>query len=249
MFCGSFPLPESQPRMIGIIDYGMGNLRSVQKALQRVGANAELLPSPAAMAGVDKLILPGVGAFGDGMANLRRGGWVDAIKSFIATGRPFMGICLGMQLLFESSTEDAPSPDNPVPGLAILRGKVVQFDVQRGGQRIKVPHMGWNTIAWSKPDPLLSGLEQEAAVYFVHSYYCVPRELDAADERAGADGGTACAAGPAIATETITSAVTEYPQGMPFTSTIRRGNVWATQFHPEKSQRVGLKMLSNFAAM
>ena len=244
MFRVLVPLPESQHRMIGIIDYGMGNLRSVQKALQRVGAQAEMLTSPAALAGVQKLILPGVGAFGDGMANLRRGGWVDAIKSFIATGKPFLGICLGMQLLFESSTEDAPSPDEPVPGLAILPGKVVQFDVHRGGQRIKVPHMGWNTIAWSKPDPLLAGIEQGAAVYFVHSFYCVPREPDAVGESAQTSG-----ARLAVATDTITSAVTEYPQGMPFTSTIHRGNVWATQFHPEKSQRVGLAMLGNFAAM
>lgn len=244
MFRVPFSLLESQPRMIGIIDYGMGNLRSVQKALQRVGAHAEILPSPDALTGVDKLILPGVGAFGDGMANLRRGGWVDAIKSFIATGRPFLGICLGMQLLFESSTEDAPSPEKPVPGLAILPGRVVQFDVQRGGQRIKVPHMGWNTIAWSKPDPLLAGIEQGAAVYFVHSYYCVPRETDGEGE--ARDTG---AARLAVAADKITSAVTEYPQGMPFTSTIRRDNVWATQFHPEKSQRVGLAMLGNFAAM
>lgn len=216
--------------MIGIIDYGMGNLRSVQKAFELLGAPAVILPSPADLRGVDRLILPGVGAFADGMMNLRQRGWIEPISAFIATGRPFLGICLGMQLLFESSTEDAPSPEQPVPGLAILPGHVEQFAVNRGGngQRIKVPHMGWNTLEWSEPDPLLAGLEQGAAVYFVHSYHCVPRENGL---------------GP------IAGAVTQYPQGCPFTSTIHRDNIWATQFHPEKSQRIGLAMLANFSRL
>ena len=220
--------------MIGIIDYGVGNLRSVQKALERVGAHAVILPTPQSVSDVDKLILPGVGAFADGMAKLHEGDWVEWIHAFIATGKPMLGICLGMQLLFESSTEDAPSDDQPVVGLGVLPGRVVRFDVEHATgdghvQRIKVPHMGWNTLEWTREDPLLNGLEQGSAVYFVHSYYCVPTE-DAA-------------------TDPITSAVTEYPQGTPFTSTAHHENVWATQFHPEKSQRVGAAMLKNFASL
>ena len=213
--------------MIGIIDYGMGNLRSVQKAFEQVGADAQILKTPDDLARIDRLVLPGVGAFGDGMINLRKGGWVDRIKAFIDRGRPFLGICLGMQLLFESSTEDAPSPDEPVVGLGVLPGRVVEFKVDQGAERIKVPHMGWNTLRWGGDDPLFEGLPQESAVYFVHSYYCVP------DELAGV----------------ITSGTTEYPTGSPFTSTVNTGNLWATQFHPEKSQRVGLRMLRNFATL
>lgn len=214
--------------MIGIIDYGMGNLRSVQKAFEQVGAHAQILSHPDQIATVDRLVLPGVGAFGDGMINLERGGWPAPIKAFIGQGRPFLGICLGMQLLFESSTEDAPSPDQPVEGLCVLPGQVVEFKVEQEGERIKVPHMGWNTLRWTGNDPLLAGLPQECAVYFVHSYYCVPRESEG---------------------QRITSGTTEYPTGKPFTSTISTGNLWATQFHPEKSQRIGLKMLSNFATL
>ena len=213
--------------MIGIIDYGMGNLRSVQKAFEQVGAQAQILKTPDDIVRIDRLVLPGVGAFGDGMINLRKGGWVDCIKTFIDRGRPFLGICLGMQLLFESSTEDAPSPDEPVTGLGVLPGRVVEFKVDQGAERIKVPHMGWNTLRWVTEDPLLEGLPQECAVYFVHSYYCVP------DERNGP----------------VTSGTTEYPTGTPFTSTVSTGNLWATQFHPEKSQRVGLRMLRNFATL
>jgi glutamine amidotransferase len=212
---------------IGIIDYGMGNLRSVQKAFELVGASAQVLAHPDEIVHVDRLVLPGIGAFGDGMINLRKGGWIAPIKAFIERGRPFLGICLGMQLLFESSMEDAASPHEPVQGLGILPGRVVQFDVNHGSQRIKVPHMGWNTLRWSTDDPLLAGLPQESAVYFVHSFYCVP------DESAGR----------------ITSAATQYPAGEPFTSTLWSGNTWATQFHPEKSQRTGLRMLRNFAML
>jgi glutamine amidotransferase len=212
--------------MIGIIDYGMGNLRSVQKAFEQIGDEARLFAAPADLpaGGVDRLVLPGVGAFGDGIENLRQRGWIEPIKAFIAGGRPFLGICLGMQLLFEGSEEDAPSPGKLVPGLAILPGEVVRFQATPATPRLKVPHMGWNTITWTRPDPLLAGLEQGAAVYFVHSYYVRPREA-------------------------IASATAEYPQDSPFCATQQRGNVWATQFHPEKSQRVGLKMLANFAAV
>ncbi len=219
--------------MIGIIDYGMGNLRSVQKAFELLGAEAVILAGPEGPGGVDlsavaKLVLPGVGAFGDGIEHLRQRGWVEPIKAFVASGRPFLGICLGMQLIFESSEEDAPSPNQPVSGLGLLPGRVVRFRPPGvpAGLRLKVPHMGWNTLAWRREDPLLKGLAQESAVYFVHSYYVKPMESAQAP---------------------ITSAVSDY--GGPFTASIWRDNIWATQFHPEKSQRVGQKILANFVRL
>jgi glutamine amidotransferase len=222
--------------MIGIIDYGMGNLRSVQKAFELLGAEAVILPAPApggdagmGVGQVHKLVLPGVGAFGDGMEQLRRRGWIEPIREFVRVGKPLLGICLGMQLLFEDSEEDAAAPDQPVPGLAVLPGHVVRFAHSvPGAARLKVPHMGWNTLRWERDDPLLRGLAQDAAVYFVHSYY--PRVLESE-------------------ARPITSARAEYPPGTAFTATIWRDNVWATQFHPEKSQGVGLKMLANFAGL
>jgi glutamine amidotransferase len=221
--------------MIGIIDYGMGNLRSVQKAFELAGAEAVILPAPAGGDGpgieqASKLVLPGVGAFGDGMEQLRRRGWIEPIRDFIGAGKPLLGICLGMQLLFEDSQEDAPRPDQPVAGLAVLPGHVVRFrnDQPVNGVRLKVPHMGWNSLRWQRDDPLLRGLAQDAAVYFVHSYYPVVNET---------------------AERPITSGRAEYPPGTAFTATIWRDNVWATQFHPEKSQRIGLKMLTNFAGV
>jgi len=217
--------------MIGIIDYGMGNLRSVQKAFEHEGAAATILTRSDEVMAVDRLILPGVGAFADGMENLRQRSWIEPIRGFLATGRPFLGICLGLQLLFDGSQEDAASPDQPVPGLAILPGQVIRFHEATGAPdrpRIKVPHMGWNTIAWQRDDPLFAGLAQGSAVYFVHSYYAQP---------------------DASATQTITSAVAEYPQAEPFCASVQRDNIWATQFHPEKSQAVGLKMLANFARL
>lgn len=200
---------------IGIIDYGMGNLRSVQKALQSVGAEAEILRDPRKADDADKLILPGVGAFGDGMEHLNRLGWIEPIRSFVDSGRPFLGICLGLQLLFEHSEE------GDVAGLCLLPGKVVRFNEQRGGQRLKVPHMGWNTLNWSRPDPLLADLEQGAAVYFVHAYYAAPSDAS------------------------LVSAEADY--GGRFCASVWRDNLWATQFHPEKSQRVGLSILRRFA--
>jgi glutamine amidotransferase len=211
--------------MIGIIDYGMGNLRSVQKALEHVGADAQLLTAPDQASAIDKLVLPGVGAFADGMEHLRQRHWVDFIKSFIASGRPFLGICLGMQLLFEGSEEDA-APGQLVPGLGILAGKVVRLTEDRGGQRLKVPHMGWNSIRWDPADPLFAGLPADAAVYFVHSYHVEP----------AIDNG-----------RSPLSAEADY--GGPFCASVHHNNIWATQFHPEKSQRVGLKILANFAAL
>ncbi len=221
--------------MIGIIDYGVGNLRSVQKALESLGAQAVILPHPqinqgvaAALNHVDRLILPGVGAFADGMDFLRDRQWVAPIVQWVRAGKPLLGICLGMQLLFESSEEDAPGPDAPVPGLGLLPGRVVRFRETDGtdGARLKVPHMGWNSLQWSRNDPLLDGLTQGCAVYFVHSFYPQPRESDDVP---------------------ITSASADY--GKPFTATVWRDNLWATQFHPEKSQKVGLKILENFTRL
>jgi glutamine amidotransferase len=172
-------------------------------------------------------VLPGVGAFADGTANLRREGWDGAIADYVGMGRPFLGVCLGMQLLFDSSTEGAPSEAEPVPGLSVLPGRVVRFREDRpgaGAPRIKVPHMGWNALAWDREDPLLAGVQRGDHVYFVHGYY-----VDCRD------------AGDAL------SATADYAG--PFCATVWRDNVWATQFHPEKSQRVGLQILRNFAAL
>jgi len=208
--------------MIGIVDYGMGNLRSVQKALQRLGADAQILREPAGIDAVDKLVLPGVGAFADGMAHLREQGWVEPIVSYANAGRVLLGVCLGMQLLFESSEEDAPAPDQPVLGLGLLPGRAVRFDARRAGQRLKVPHMGWNQLTCQREDPLMQGVSDGSHVYFVHGYYVEPDET----------------AFP------ITSARSDY--GGPFTATVWHENIWGTQFHPEKSQRLGLTLLQNF---
>lgn len=209
--------------MIGIIDYGMGNLRSVQKAFERVEREAHVLGGPRELSQIEKLVLPGVGAFADGMTHLRERGWIEPIGDFVASGKPFLGICLGMQLLFEGSEEDAMGGEL-VPGLGVLPGKVVGFRGDAYGPGMcKVPHMGWNTLSWLRDDPLLAGLEQGASVYFVHGYYAVPSD-------------------PAL-----TSSVAPYPE--PFCASVYRDRVWATQFHPEKSQRVGLHMLANFAAV
>lgn len=210
---------------VGIIDYGMGNLRSVQKAFEHVGAEAVLLTSPDATANADKLILPGVGAFADGMEHLERLGWIEPMRAFIQSGKPFLGICLGMQLLFDSSQEDAPAPDQPVQGLGLLGGQVVRFEQPAQGERIKIPHMGWNTLNIAKDSELLADLPTDAACYFVHGYYAQPDD------------------------EAVTIATTDYPQGRPFCCAVHRDNIWATQFHPEKSQRVGLQILTNFAAL
>jgi glutamine amidotransferase len=206
--------------MIGIVDYGMGNLRSVQKALQRVGADAEIANAGEQVDRFSRLIVPGVGAFKDAMAHLHERQLIDPIRKFIASGRPVLGICLGLQLLFETSTEDGLHE-----GLGVLPGRVVHFEPD--DPALKVPHMGWNAIEPAAPgnadNPLLAGIESPAYVYFVHSYY--PQPTDLAD----------------VATST------EYAGR--FCSSVRRDNLFATQFHPEKSQQVGLKMLANFAEL
>ncbi|MEX2673629.1 MAG: imidazole glycerol phosphate synthase subunit HisH [Phycisphaeraceae bacterium] len=202
---------------IGIVDYGMGNLRSVQKAFEKVGAQAEIVREPRQIAESSKLILPGVGAFEDAIATLHQLELVDPILKFVASGRPFLGICLGLQLLFERSEEGGEHE-----GLGIVPGSIVRFNPT--DHTLKVPHMGWNTLTLNRPDsPLMQGLPDEAAVYFVHSYYAAPTD------------------------EAVVATTTEYDG--PFCSAIHHENVMAVQFHPEKSQKVGLKMLANFAEL
>lgn len=205
--------------MLTILDYDMGNLRSVQKAFERVGHEAVVTSDPTVAAGADKLVLPGVGAFRDAIAALEDRRLVEPIKQSIASGKPFLGICLGLQLLFETSYEDGEHQ-----GLGILPGRVVRFELPR---EYKVPHMGWNQLTFNasaaERPPLFAGIDNGEHFYFVHSYYVEP--ADAAD----------------VAT------LTDY--GPPFCSSVRRGNVFATQFHPEKSQSAGLRLLKNFAEL
>jgi glutamine amidotransferase len=203
-----------------IIDYGMGNLRSVQKAFEQVGCEALVTADPQVAARAEKLVLPGVGAFRDCMRNLTDGGFVAPIRAHINAGKPFLGICLGLQLLFSESEEFGRHA-----GLGIIPGKVVRFPDGVGvdGAALKVPHMGWNRIAIRRPAPLYHGVPDGSYVYFVHSYYVVPDD-------------------PAVI-------ATETGYGRAFCSSIWRDNVMATQFHPEKSQEVGLRMLKNFGEL
>ncbi len=201
--------------MISIIDYGMGNLRSVQKAFEKVGHQAIITADPAQVAAADKVVLPGVGAFEDAAAELRRLGLVEPVLEAIDSGRPFLGICLGLQLLFDVSYENGRHE-----GLGVIPGEVVRFDLPK---EFAVPHMGWNQLNIRRRPPILEGVAEGAFVYFVHSYYVAPADAEV------------------IATET------DY--GIPFCSMIWRDNVFATQFHPEKSQAEGLKILKNFAEL
>ena len=210
-------LGSSGQAMIGIIDYGMGNLRSVQKALQHAGGDAQLARTPSELARAEKIVLPGVAAFGDAMEQLRTQRLVKPLVKAIREGTPYLGFCLGLQLLFDVSSEKGMHT-----GLGILPGKVVrfQFDPRVTGQRLSVPHMGWNRITWQRDCPLLNGVPNGSHVYFAHSYYVVPLG------------------------ENHTLTTTEY--GVEFASAVRHKNVFATQFHPEKSQAVGLQILRNF---
>jgi glutamine amidotransferase len=201
--------------MIAIIDYGMGNLRSVQKAFERAGHTVTITDDAAVLADATKVVLPGVGAFRDAIAALRSRQLVEPIRAAIAAGKPFLGICLGLQLLFDRSFEDG-----QYEGLGVVPGEVVRFEVP---VEFKVPHMGWNQVRFRQRAPIFNGIEEGAYFYFVHSYFVVPREASV------------------IATET------DYSQ--PFCSSIWRGNLFATQFHPEKSQASGLRVLKNFAEL
>ena len=199
--------------MIAIIDYGMGNIHSVKKALEAKGAKVAVTSNHLEIKRARKLVLPGVGAFGDAMAELAKRELIEPIAEHIQDKKVFLGICLGMHLLFESSEE---SPD--IRGLGIFKGQVRKFSPAQG---LKVPHMGWNQIKIRKINcPIFKSLQESSEVYFCHSYYPQPQD------------------------NAIVAASTEY--GMDFASIIWRDNVFATQFHPEKSQAVGLKILENF---
>ncbi len=206
--------------MIAIVDYGMGNLRSVQKALEQVGACAKIVSTPVEVAVADKVVLPGVGAFGDAMANLRERGLVEPLIEAARSDRPFLGICLGLQLLLDVSYEEG-----EFEGLGVIPGRVLRFDFSGRPEAtcLKVPHMGWNRVAWTKPCPLLERLTSPQYFYFVHSYYALP-----------ADSSVSCG-------------LCDY--GGPFTAMVWRNNLYATQFHPEKSQKAGLSLLEGFARL
>ena len=207
--------------MLVIVDYGMGNLRSVAKAFEHLGCPAKISYLPADVERADRLVLPGVGAFADAMAALTSRSLSEPILSFIASGKPFLGICLGLQLLFDISYEDGTHQ-----GLGVWPGQCVRFDFSGhpNAASLKIPHMGWNTFRWQSDCPLFRGLPEDCYVYFVHSYYVVPDE------------------------KSISAAVSEYG-GLTFTSAAWKDNIFATQFHLEKSQCVGLKMLQNFVAI
>lgn len=200
--------------MIAIIDYGVGNLFSVEKALAALGADAKITSDARTIAAADKIVLPGVGAFGDCMENLTATGLIPTIKDFVKTGKPMLGICVGLQILFDGSEESI-----GVAGLGLLKGKVRR--IQAPG--LKVPHMGWNSLTIKSPRQpldLFQGLSEKPYVYFVHSYHAVPQD------------------------SSIVTATTEY--GSELTAAVAKGNIQATQFHPEKSGDVGLAILKNF---
>jgi glutamine amidotransferase len=208
--------------VLAIVDYGMANLRSVQKAFERLGQEAEIISTPEEVGRAGHLVVPGVGAFCDAVKVLEATGLADAIKEHVRAGKPMLGICLGLQLLADVGYEDGEHR-----GLGLVGGKVVRFDVDAAataGGPLKVPHMGWNALQWQRdvaPPPLFHGLNPGAYVYFVHSYHIVP-----------ADPG-------------VIAATADY--GRPFVAAIWKENILATQFHPEKSQEVGATMLKNFA--
>ncbi len=199
--------------MIAIADYGMGNLRSVEKAFQYLGQEAFITEDPAAVRGASHLVLPGDAAFGDAMLNLRAAGWDVAINDHVASGRPFLGICVGLQLMFATSEEMGQHT-----GLELFPGRCRRFPAKE-----RVPQIGWNQISIQRPCAILHGIEEGSFFYFVHSYYV---EADVAEESV---------------------AVTDY--GISYTSIAARDNVFGVQFHPEKSQKVGLRLLANFAAL
>lgn len=200
---------------LGVIDYGAGNLRSVLNTFEAAGVTGHLVRTPEDAAGVTHLVLPGVGAFGDCAEKLRRQNLVPLVRAWIEQDRPFLGICVGYQVLFESGEESG-----QVPGLGILKGRVVRFSESE----LKVPHMGWNSVALTDPsDPIWKGMGKEPYFYFVHSYYPQPED------------------------KSLIAAFCTY--GVRFAAAVRRGNLVVTQFHPEKSQKLGVKLLKNFISL
>ena len=200
--------------MISIIDYGAGNLQSVEKALRYIGCQCQVTADPETLLGSEGAVLPGVGSFGDAMEQLRTRGLEGPIREFAASGKPFLGICLGLQILFEESEE---SPG--VAGLGLLKGKIIRLPKESG---LKIPHIGWNSLRLPRQEGLFAGLEEEPYVYFVHSYYLQ-------------------------AEEDIVTATAVY--GATIHAAVQKGNLMACQFHPEKSGKVGLQILKNFADM
>jgi glutamine amidotransferase len=201
--------------MLAIIDYQMGNLRSVQKAFERVGHAAAITSDPRVIERADKVVLPGVGAFADAIAELRRRELVEPIRAAIAADKPFLGICLGLQLLFDVGYEDGEHE-----GLGVLAGEVRRFRVP---PEYKVPHMGWNEVQWTRRPPICADVPDGSHFYFVHSYYVAPRDA------------------------TVVAGTAAYPE--PFCAMVWHGNLFATQFHPEKSQQTGLRVLKSFAEL
>ena len=207
--------------MITIIDYEMGNLRSVEKAFEKLGFDARVSSNPDDLLTSDKVVLPGVGAFRDCITNLRDGGFVEPLLQHVEAGKPLLGICVGMQMLFDESEEFGRHK-----GLGLIPGKVTRFPagMEERGERLKVPHMGWNTIQIQRPAPIFKDTAEGSYVYFVHSYYCAADNPD--------DVAASCRYGDIV-----------------FTAAIWRDNLMATQFHPEKSQDVGLKIFENFGGL
>ena len=199
--------------MIAIIDYGMGNLRSVQKGFERVGHEAVVTSDSKAIMNASKVVLPGVGAFPDCMRNLEQRDLIDAVKKSIDSGKPFLGICLGLQLLFTESEEFGISK-----GLDIIKGRVVRFKLD--DKSLKIPHMGWNSLSIKRRPTALQDVPDKSHVYFVHSFHVVPED------------------------KTVIATTTEY--GMEFVSSVWKDNILAVQFHPEKSQAMGLSILKRF---
>lgn len=204
--------------MIAIIDYGMGNLRSVQKGFEKIGCEAIITCDPKVVLLAERVVLPGVGAFRDCMHNLEQGGFVEPILKVIAEGRPFLGICVGMQLLFSDSVEFG-----LYSGLNVIPGHVLRFPDQMkvAGEKLKVPQMGWNQLSFKRRPPVFEGIDNGSNVYFVHSYYVKPDD------------------------SSVIATTTDY--GIEFCSSVWKDNIVATQFHPEKSQAIGLQILKNFA--
>lgn len=201
--------------MIAVIDYGAGNLQSVAKAFHYIGCDVKVTADKEELKEASAAILPGVGAFGDSMRCLNQSGMVQPALDFIESGKPFLGICLGLQLLFEGSEEDP-----GISGLGVLKGKICKIPEK---DQLKVPHIGWNSLSIRKSEGIFQDLEKNPYVYFVHSYYLHAEGRD------------------------VVSATTEY--GVQIDAAVQKGNLFATQFHPEKSGRTGLKMLKNFISL
>jgi glutamine amidotransferase len=206
-----------RPPAIAVVDFGAGNLRSVAKALERSGLEPEVTADPTAVRRADGVVLPGVGAFADGMASLRAKGLDEAVRESISSGRPYLGLCLGLQLLFESSDEHGATP-----GFGLLPGRVERFpDRDPAGRLLRVPHIGWNTVRFVSEHPMLEDLPREDCYYFVHSYRAVPSR------------------------RSLVAGWTDY--GGDFAAAVAVGSVFAVQFHPEKSQSAGRRLLDAYA--